>query len=538
MLAGLVGVVVLGYAIIQFGVLTRGLRKNTETMAVRMEYWSATAKLLADHPLLGVGPGNFGTVYPQYMPATAAEQITDPHNLFLEAWASAGLVGLAGLLLVLGAFLWRQLPLLRDPAALLQEEAPPGQASSETPETPATPPAEKPAEPYVRWEFYVGGAIGLVLSFALVAIGRSTDEIIAEGIRSGGRSILWFMAFALMEGVIWPTRFRSLFLTVGVLALVANLLVSGGIGFPSVAGLLMAALALALNSPLPRPVRLVERYGTISTAVPFPALFALVLVYIVGVFSPTTTAAAYIQASTIRGEIYDTDQNVISIQRKRQVANEPWRGEFNPAFRVLASIRAPLFEAQKADPWDPRTPALIARWTSRMWEVTPIPGTRPSFPDLDTLAIRWAREAQRRDPAGAIGYITEAEVRERMAHFLESIQSPGPFLGNAYRVFIQQRGPLVGSPGTRRADIRQEYRLAAEALKRYQDPHDPNDAPLAYRIAELYAHADDRPGMIEQARRALELNKSAPSGPMGRLRSLSDPQRAQIQRWLGGADSP
>jgi hypothetical protein len=347
--------------------------------------------------------------------------------------------------------------------------------------------------------------------------------VITEGIIASIRTIIWFVAFALMERVIWPPRLRALVLTAGVLALLANLLVSGGIGAPSVTGLMLAAMALALNSPTPQPIALLERYGKVSTAVPFPALFALVMVYFGVVFYPTTTTWTQVNHAMMLGRAYEQDQNSTPVASDRQLRDPSARFNF-----LRQRVVAPLLAANDLDRWrwDPLIPDTIADWSYRMWELA------PTEKELGKKVIAWAQEAQRRDPAAPTGYVTEAYLREKFARFLEQRQSPGVFLGNAYTVFIQERGPVGTSTGTRRKDIREEYRLAAEALVRYQ-PNDPTDAPLAFRIAELYAHADDRANMEQWGKTALKLDSVA----RGRLRSLSDPQRAQLQRWLPVRDS-
>ncbi len=46
--------------------------------------------MIADHPWLGCGPGNFQDFYTQYKLPEASEEIADPHNFLLEIWATAG----------------------------------------------------------------------------------------------------------------------------------------------------------------------------------------------------------------------------------------------------------------------------------------------------------------------------------------------------------------------------------------------------------------------------------------------------------------
>jgi tetratricopeptide (TPR) repeat protein len=71
------------------------------SMLVRWQYWHASAKMYADHPLTGVGPGNFGDFYPHYKPAAALESVADPHNFPLSVLTQYGPLGLLGFMAML-----------------------------------------------------------------------------------------------------------------------------------------------------------------------------------------------------------------------------------------------------------------------------------------------------------------------------------------------------------------------------------------------------------------------------------------------------
>lgn len=75
---------------------------------VRGQYWKATAELIGDHPLTGVGGGNFGIHYPRYKLPESLETVQDPHNFVLSVLAQYGPLGLLGFLLAIG---W---PIIRD----------------------------------------------------------------------------------------------------------------------------------------------------------------------------------------------------------------------------------------------------------------------------------------------------------------------------------------------------------------------------------------------------------------------------------------
>ena len=85
------------------GIVLYGLHHGTLpggiSMFVRWQYWQASIEMFADHPLTGVGPGNFAGYYPAYKTAAAVETIADPHNFLLSILAQYGPAGLIGFLL-------------------------------------------------------------------------------------------------------------------------------------------------------------------------------------------------------------------------------------------------------------------------------------------------------------------------------------------------------------------------------------------------------------------------------------------------------
>ncbi|MBI2953586.1 MAG: O-antigen ligase family protein [Chloroflexi bacterium] len=76
------------------------------TAALRLMIWQAAARMIQDHPLLGVGPDNFLNQYPRYMLAAAWREpnLSHPHNLVLDFWLRTGLLGLLAGLWLIGRF--------------------------------------------------------------------------------------------------------------------------------------------------------------------------------------------------------------------------------------------------------------------------------------------------------------------------------------------------------------------------------------------------------------------------------------------------
>ncbi|MCF0233941.1 MAG: O-antigen ligase family protein, partial [Thermoguttaceae bacterium] len=84
------------------GVLDREVFSEAgKSLGYRLDYWRATAAMIKDFPIFGIGPGEFQSVYPQYIVPTASEFIADPHNFAFELAALFGIP----LLLSFGLFL-------------------------------------------------------------------------------------------------------------------------------------------------------------------------------------------------------------------------------------------------------------------------------------------------------------------------------------------------------------------------------------------------------------------------------------------------
>lgn len=92
----------IGLASITGGVDKQVLSEASKSFQYRLEYWQGTLGVIGDHPVLGVGPGNFRQAYFKHKLPKSSEEILDPHNLFLDVWANGGPIALIGLIGVLG----------------------------------------------------------------------------------------------------------------------------------------------------------------------------------------------------------------------------------------------------------------------------------------------------------------------------------------------------------------------------------------------------------------------------------------------------
>lgn len=100
---GVVGAICVVLAIVGHGLYHGSLPGRS--LDFRWKYWTASARMVADHPLTGVGSGNFGRHYLAYKAIDSPEEVANPHNWMVSAatdWGVGGWVGV--MMLVCGAF--------------------------------------------------------------------------------------------------------------------------------------------------------------------------------------------------------------------------------------------------------------------------------------------------------------------------------------------------------------------------------------------------------------------------------------------------
>jgi hypothetical protein len=84
--------------------VTFGLQRGSlpiSSLAFRWQYWTAAARMIADHPLTGVGRENFGRHYLRYKPIESPEEVANPHNFLVQSAAEWGVLGLVGIVVML-----------------------------------------------------------------------------------------------------------------------------------------------------------------------------------------------------------------------------------------------------------------------------------------------------------------------------------------------------------------------------------------------------------------------------------------------------
>ncbi|MDX1945337.1 MAG: O-antigen ligase family protein [Pirellulaceae bacterium] len=289
----------------------------------RVEYWRATAAMIAEHPLLGCGPGNFQTCYTRYKLPQASETVGDPHNFLLEVWATAGTPALLALLAVGAAFTW-ELARRKTPAI--------------------DPPAEPSANP---WPIYAGALAGLLLGYPLGAlVGYPPPQLTWLPL-----PVIWVIGLPIAAFAVWLldpwVRRGSLPLAVPVLALVVllvNLLAAGAASFPGVflgVWVLIPVALVVARSPvwnwrLTRPMLLAH----LATAL------ALLTLIVRTEVNPVLTASARQLLATeaiSAGNQAQAEADLLAAAAADRWSPEPWR--------MLAELRAQV-HAQTGNPAD------------------------------------------------------------------------------------------------------------------------------------------------------------------------------------------
>jgi tetratricopeptide (TPR) repeat protein len=233
------------------------LSESPKSVLYRLEYWRATAALIADEPWFGVGPGNFQERYVNHKLPQASETISDPHNFLLEVWSTAGTPALIALLALMFTTAWQLSRAPRGTAMMTDLEA------ART----AQPAAPKDEEIQIgHFAIYAGAVVGLLLAAILGFITFQPLETTRESALDPGRDAALGVPISWITGAItylhsyfclqdWVDRGelpRSAVL-IALIALLVNLLAAGAAIFPGVtnAAWLLWAIALAREETAP-----------------------------------------------------------------------------------------------------------------------------------------------------------------------------------------------------------------------------------------------------------------------------------------------
>lgn len=478
--------------------------------ALRREVWPAAWQVGVHHFWRGVGPAGFGLFYPHYMAPTAGPRLTDPFSALLGLWADGGVLVPLVFLAVVSLGVVAVARWWRDQATATDDE--PAETTEEAGASGAT----------IRWEYYAGGMVGLVLSFILRAGALPMEDVVDEAIAAGLRAVLWFAAFGLLEGVAWSLSEHVAALAAGLAGFILLMLVGSGIDYPSVTGPALAILGLLLATV--RPAAWVGRLR-VTNLLATPLFLATAGAFFLFVFYPAANTDNVIRRAQLGGLHFFREMTKPAAER----------GLHDPEGYIRERLLAPLERARKEDPDNTRLLVLLATWNGQLWAMAPDaagrgsgsdPSRFPSPPTSADRAVSYAVLAQQVNPNGPDGYLAELDVRLRIATVLRQVIrriEQEPPKGTQPVPSPEERKVIVARLQTK---VREQYQLAGEVIERYL-PFDPTDPVLRYQLAAVLHEAGNvRQGRAQAAEaRRLDALAAPP-------RNLSDPQREQLDHWL------
>lgn len=346
-----------------------------KSLQYRFQYWAASQDLLAKHWWFGVGPGGFRTAYLLEKRPEASEEIADPHNLFFDLHANAGLLGLVVFIGLLGLLAWGQ------PA----EKGDQAEAASQLD----------------RRAALFGGLAAFAVVFAVLMTRDGTwdDRYLLLAPVCG---LATWLAGKCVEAV----DLRSLRAISGAsaIALVIHLLAAGGIETPAVAELLFLLMALAIIGRAPVKTEAVERrWSTVLVPV---GLALAALVAGVMVVRPQWQAAYLLGHARQQSAMGNLDRAAaLAEEAGRWEPNEPTVPELRAAVAFARwQSRGQANDFAEAIDWQRRAiqlqPAAPGGW-ARLGEFFAAKGGKDSDRDAANEAIRAFQEASRRHPTSA-----------------------------------------------------------------------------------------------------------------------------------------
>ena len=304
---GLSGALVVA-ALVIAGLATRRLdlqvlTQSSKSLRYRAEYWQGAWGVITDgersfasalfHPLShptfwwGVGPGNFAGPYLKHMLPTASEEIVDPHNMFLEVWATAGFLALLCLLAALAWAFWNFLG-PSSPALAVGTEIDRSsrrarrRARALGRNLPAAPDPDDVPPSRTGWLMLCAGAgWGVVVLFGW--LDPFQGDLFARWQVLG---VAWITAALLLLPLWKRLPIPAIALAAGALAMLVNLLAMGGIGIPTVALGLWSIVALGQNLRDDRKCSYLHEYESRMPSLALAVAWSALLGTFIGLVAP------------------------------------------------------------------------------------------------------------------------------------------------------------------------------------------------------------------------------------------------------------
>jgi hypothetical protein len=362
------GLAAVGALLVAAGGLDRELvSEAAKSLSYRVQYWQSTLQMLADHPLVGCGPGNFQDAYTAYKLPEASEEVADPHNFLLEVWATAGTPAMLALLAALVCFAWTSTFGIQHSAFSIQH-------SPERPHPCPLPEGEGTTDSPAH--VFVGAGCGFLLAVPLGLMSAAPPGLMAVLL---GLPLAAACA-AVLAGWVYGGQMPAILPAIGVVVLLVNLLAAGGIGFPGVAGSLWLLLALGLNAVgADRPPRTLPRIAAVG-------LLMVALALAVACY-----ASGYGPVLRCQGELWP--------------AREAWmRG--NPAVAEKHLLAAAKADPLSAEPWHQLVAVAANQWRQRK--------TPDALWQLDQYLDQYDRVLSKLAPNSSCSWLADGQLHEEV----------------------------------------------------------------------------------------------------------------------------
>ncbi len=315
-------------------------------------------------PYWGGGPGNLS-------------RITDigfahPGNYWLGLATTAGLPALAALLLTLFVALWLNYRRARSVT------------KSDAEERKRTP-----------WEFYIGGVAGLLLGMMLamgdIPAESPASEILRLGVVGGCRTLVWLLAFSLLETANVTDRARILATITGVTLVAALGCFCDALSSPALMQPFWLALTLAAAGSRTRnwsPTSLPYAIAGISLAI---FLLAANLLHVT--WPGCATASSVRSARQASREYPHLHWKIVGQRGQNAVIATK-----DAAAYLNTEILLPLHEAVKTDPHNSALLLELARWERNHWLYLINLDEKPAAREEALEMLKLAEQASLIDP--------------------------------------------------------------------------------------------------------------------------------------------
>jgi O-antigen ligase len=424
----------------------------------------------------GVGPGNFAGPYLKYKLPQSSEEILDPHNAFLEVWATGGTFAMLALVAAMAAGIWILLGHHSQRAPARPRRDARRQPAPERELNPRPGGDDDDAPPRGLAWLIASSAAGWALVVILGRLNPFEGDLFFRWLILGAS----WLAAILLGAPLWrrlpvpASAFGAAFA-----AMVINLFAQGGIGIPTVALGLWSMLALGLNLCDDHPCGRLREY---ESRVP-PFVLAIGWAALLGTFAGLV------------GPFWRSEAAIA--QANRALEHRP---------PDLERAEQSYFAAIEADRYNARPWLQLATLYGLLWREH---GSRVEDQEWRKIPILYQKAASA--PRNPRSWALHADRARVILHLLGVLGSRLDPLET-----LKLRGEIVEA--TRHASVLH-----------------PTNVDLHARLAEASAEISMYRDAVTEAEEALRLDRATPHQDRKLPKTVKKRLEAQIPRWTESA---